>query len=64
MPSESTVHYYWGIPFCPRGLDPDRYTQVGGAEQRWNSLKTVCLCAVAGESASAPSGDRRTDGGL
>ncbi|XP_026227430.1 BRCA1-A complex subunit RAP80 isoform X3 [Anabas testudineus] len=23
-----TVHYYWGIPFCPRGLDPDSYTQV------------------------------------
>ncbi|XP_072231714.1 uncharacterized protein [Leuresthes tenuis] len=22
------VHYYWGVPFCPRGLDPDRYTQV------------------------------------
>lgn len=27
-PFGSTVHYYWGIPFCPRGLDPDRYTQV------------------------------------
>ncbi|XP_070838610.1 BRCA1-A complex subunit RAP80 [Chaetodon trifascialis] len=24
----STVHYYWGVPFCPRGLDPDEYTQV------------------------------------
>nr|XP_046267753.1 BRCA1-A complex subunit RAP80 isoform X2 [Scatophagus argus] len=24
----STVHYYWGVPFCPRGLDPDSYTQV------------------------------------
>ncbi|XP_034745893.1 BRCA1-A complex subunit RAP80 [Etheostoma cragini] len=23
-----TVHYYWGVPFCPRGLDPDQYTQV------------------------------------
>ncbi|XP_035481362.2 BRCA1-A complex subunit RAP80 isoform X2 [Scophthalmus maximus] len=23
-----TVHYYWGVPFCPRGLDPDSYTQV------------------------------------
>ncbi|XP_050934810.1 BRCA1-A complex subunit RAP80 isoform X2 [Lates calcarifer] len=22
------VHYYWGVPFCPRGLDPDAYTQV------------------------------------
>lgn len=33
-PFGSTVHYYWGIPFCPRGLDPDRYTQVGGAQRR------------------------------
>lgn len=24
----STVHYYWGVPFCPRGLHPDSYTQV------------------------------------
>uniref|UniRef100_A0A669BJ77 UBZ4-type domain-containing protein n=1 Tax=Oreochromis niloticus TaxID=8128 RepID=A0A669BJ77_ORENI len=24
----TTVHYYWGVPFCPRGLDPDTYTQV------------------------------------
>ncbi|KAI4814355.1 hypothetical protein KUCAC02_003552, partial [Chaenocephalus aceratus] len=23
-----TVSYYWGVPFCPRGLDPDKYTQV------------------------------------
>uniref|UniRef100_A0A3B3VSZ4 UBZ4-type domain-containing protein n=1 Tax=Poecilia latipinna TaxID=48699 RepID=A0A3B3VSZ4_9TELE len=23
-----TVHYYWGVPFCPRGLDPDTYTKV------------------------------------
>ncbi|KAM4726080.1 uncharacterized protein uimc1 isoform 2-T2 [Anableps anableps] len=28
-PSESqTIHYYWGIPFCPRSLDPDTYTKV------------------------------------
>nr|XP_020470833.1 BRCA1-A complex subunit RAP80 isoform X2 [Monopterus albus] len=25
---QPTVHYYWGVPFCPRGLDPDNYTQV------------------------------------
>lgn len=25
---QSTVHYYWGVPFCPRGLDPDQYTKV------------------------------------
>lgn len=22
------MHYYWGVPFCPRGLHPDSYTQV------------------------------------
>lgn len=27
-PFGSTVHYYWGVPFCPQGLDPDKYTQV------------------------------------
>ncbi|XP_034033586.1 uncharacterized protein uimc1 [Thalassophryne amazonica] len=25
---QTTVHYYWGVPFCPRGLDPNAYTQV------------------------------------
>ncbi|CAO2596144.1 BRCA1-A complex subunit RAP80 [Lemmus lemmus] len=23
-----TVHYYWGIPFCPAGVDPNKYTNV------------------------------------
>ncbi|XP_068933716.1 BRCA1-A complex subunit RAP80 isoform X3 [Petaurus breviceps papuanus] len=23
-----TVHYYWGIPFCPIGVDPNQYTKV------------------------------------
>ncbi|XP_005355274.1 BRCA1-A complex subunit RAP80 isoform X1 [Microtus ochrogaster] len=23
-----TVHYYWGIPFCPAGVDPNEYTSV------------------------------------
>nr|XP_056722339.1 BRCA1-A complex subunit RAP80 [Euleptes europaea] len=23
-----TVHYYWGVPFCPKGVDPNKYTQV------------------------------------
>ncbi|XP_078006428.1 LOW QUALITY PROTEIN: BRCA1-A complex subunit RAP80 [Phascolarctos cinereus] len=23
-----TVHYYWGIPFCPIGMDPNQYTKV------------------------------------
>ncbi|XP_054611507.1 BRCA1-A complex subunit RAP80 isoform X2 [Dunckerocampus dactyliophorus] len=26
--TQATVHYYWGVPFCPRGLDADAYTQV------------------------------------
>uniref|UniRef100_W5N3D4 BRCA1-A complex subunit RAP80 n=1 Tax=Lepisosteus oculatus TaxID=7918 RepID=W5N3D4_LEPOC len=25
---QAAVLYYWGVPFCPRGLDPDEYTQV------------------------------------
>ncbi|XP_023572307.1 BRCA1-A complex subunit RAP80 isoform X2 [Octodon degus] len=23
-----TVHYFWGIPFCPIGVDPNQYTKV------------------------------------
>lgn len=30
-----TVHYYWGVPFCPRGLDPDTYTQVIQTARNW-----------------------------
>ncbi|XP_040200343.1 BRCA1-A complex subunit RAP80 isoform X3 [Rana temporaria] len=26
--NDSSVHYYWGIPFCPNGGDPNAYTQV------------------------------------
>ncbi|XP_005282325.2 BRCA1-A complex subunit RAP80 isoform X1 [Chrysemys picta bellii] len=26
--ARDTVHYYWGIPFCPKGVDPNQYTQV------------------------------------
>ncbi|XP_070595040.1 BRCA1-A complex subunit RAP80 isoform X3 [Erythrolamprus reginae] len=22
------VDYYWGVPFCPKGIDPNKYTQV------------------------------------
>ncbi|KAM5300259.1 BRCA1-A complex subunit RAP80 isoform 1-T1 [Ctenodactylus gundi] len=25
---EETVHYFWGIPFCPTGVDPNQYTKV------------------------------------
>ncbi|XP_074169530.1 BRCA1-A complex subunit RAP80 isoform X1 [Rhinolophus sinicus] len=26
--SGGTVHYFWGIPFCPAGVDPNQYTKV------------------------------------
>ncbi|NXC58449.1 UIMC1 protein, partial [Aleadryas rufinucha] len=26
--TKDTVHYYWGIPFCPKGVDPNQYTKV------------------------------------
>ncbi|XP_075774819.1 BRCA1-A complex subunit RAP80 [Pelodiscus sinensis] len=26
--ARDTVHYYWGVPFCPKGVDPNQYTQV------------------------------------
>ncbi|NXD76394.1 UIMC1 protein, partial [Halcyon senegalensis] len=26
--ARDTVHYYWGIPFCPKGVDPNQYTKV------------------------------------
>ncbi|NXA96915.1 UIMC1 protein, partial [Melanocharis versteri] len=26
--ARATVHYYWGIPFCPKGVDPNQYTKV------------------------------------
>ncbi|XP_006158939.1 BRCA1-A complex subunit RAP80 isoform X3 [Tupaia chinensis] len=25
---EGTVHYFWGIPFCPPAVDPNQYTKV------------------------------------
>ncbi|XP_030067596.1 BRCA1-A complex subunit RAP80 isoform X2 [Microcaecilia unicolor] len=32
MPEETeqggSVHYYWGVPFCPKGVDPSQYTKV------------------------------------
>ncbi|NXR19241.1 UIMC1 protein, partial [Cinclus mexicanus] len=26
--ARETVHYYWGVPFCPKGVDPNQYTKV------------------------------------
>ncbi|KAJ7997051.1 hypothetical protein DPEC_G00224910 [Dallia pectoralis] len=25
---QGVIRYYWGVPFCPRGQNPDTYTQV------------------------------------
>ncbi|KAI3373906.1 hypothetical protein L3Q82_022473 [Scortum barcoo] len=43
-----TVHYYWGVPFCPRGLDPDNYTQVILAQMEVyeKSLKQAQRCLL------------------
>ncbi|XP_075957610.1 uncharacterized protein uimc1 isoform X2 [Anarhichas minor] len=43
-----TVHYYWGVPFCPRGVDPDEYTQVilGHMEVYEKSLKQAQRCLL------------------
>ncbi|XP_029303348.1 BRCA1-A complex subunit RAP80 isoform X3 [Cottoperca gobio] len=43
-----TVHYYWGVPFCPRGLDPDKYTQVIMAQMEVyeKSLKQAQRCLL------------------
>ncbi|XP_049897089.1 BRCA1-A complex subunit RAP80 [Epinephelus moara] len=44
----STVHYYWGVPFCPQGLDPDKYTQVILAQMEVyeKSLKQAQRCLL------------------
>ncbi|KAK2882244.1 hypothetical protein Q8A73_022754 [Channa argus] len=43
-----TVHYYWGVPFCPQGLDPDSYTQVILAQMEVyeKSLKQAQRCLL------------------
>ncbi|XP_044077120.1 BRCA1-A complex subunit RAP80 isoform X2 [Siniperca chuatsi] len=43
-----SVHYYWGVPFCPRGLDPDSYTQVILAQMEVyeKSLKRAQRCLL------------------
>ncbi|XP_042196056.1 BRCA1-A complex subunit RAP80 isoform X3 [Callorhinchus milii] len=27
-PQNGLVRYFWGVPFCPKGVDPDQYTEV------------------------------------
>ncbi|KAK2828043.1 hypothetical protein Q5P01_019077 [Channa striata] len=43
-----TVYYYWGVPFCPQGLDPDNYTQVILAQMEVyeKSLKQAQRCLL------------------
>ncbi|KAM8897706.1 uncharacterized protein uimc1 isoform 2-T2 [Spinachia spinachia] len=47
-PGEPTVCYYWGVPFCPRGVDPDEYTQVilSHMEVYEKSLKQAQRCLL------------------
>lgn len=47
-PDGPTVHYYWGVPFCPRGLDPDTYTKVILAQMEVyeKSLKQAQRCLM------------------
>ncbi|KAM6983456.1 LOW QUALITY PROTEIN: uncharacterized protein uimc1 [Tautogolabrus adspersus] len=44
----ATVQYYWGVPFCPRGLNPDSYTQVILAQMEVyeKSLKEAQRCLL------------------
>lgn len=28
LEDQGTVHYYWGVPFCPKGGNPNLYTRV------------------------------------
>ncbi|XP_061754767.1 BRCA1-A complex subunit RAP80 isoform X3 [Nerophis ophidion] len=46
--TQPSVHYYWGIPFCPRGLDADAYTQVILAQMEVyeKSLKEAQRCLL------------------
>ncbi|XP_061608888.1 BRCA1-A complex subunit RAP80 [Phyllopteryx taeniolatus] len=46
--TQPTVHYYWGVPFCPRGLDADAYTQVIVAQMEVyeKSLKEAQRCLL------------------
>ncbi|XP_019721297.1 BRCA1-A complex subunit RAP80 isoform X2 [Hippocampus comes] len=48
VPTPSSVHYYWGVPFCPRGLDADTYTQVIVAQMELyeKSLKEAQRCLL------------------
>ncbi|XP_040036842.2 uncharacterized protein uimc1 isoform X7 [Gasterosteus aculeatus] len=43
-----TVYYHWGVPFCPRGVDPDEYTQVilSHMEVYEKSLKQAQRCLL------------------
>ncbi|XP_074529071.1 uncharacterized protein uimc1 isoform X2 [Halichoeres trimaculatus] len=45
---QAMVHYYWGVPFCPRGLNPDSYTQVILAQMEVyeKSLKEAQRCLL------------------
>lgn len=62
----STVHYYWGVPFCPRGLDPDSYTKVTTKCPAENARRLVFTFLSDYVSSCPPasrlSGDPGSDG--
>ncbi|XP_061596526.1 BRCA1-A complex subunit RAP80 isoform X2 [Cololabis saira] len=60
---EQTVHYYWGVPFCPRGLDPDQYTKVIEAqmevyEKSLKEAQRLCLPKVEWGEAILPQPEK------
>lgn len=59
--ASSTVHYYWGVPFCPRGLHPDSYTQV---RIRPACVVSSFVCPSFSLLLSCFPGDPGSDGGL
>ncbi|CAM9737035.1 unnamed protein product [Lampetra planeri] len=65
---DDVVNYYWGVPFCPAGLNPDEYTSVilcqlqtyaaVVKQQQRRLLRKANMCEVLPE----PAKDRRWRG--
>ncbi|XP_019361589.1 PREDICTED: BRCA1-A complex subunit RAP80 isoform X1 [Gavialis gangeticus] len=71
---KDTVHYYWGIPFCPKGADPNQYTQVilcqlevyqkslKQAQRRLLHKKEFGEPVIPGSAPSSPPGPGKAEG--
>ncbi|XP_032826357.2 BRCA1-A complex subunit RAP80 [Petromyzon marinus] len=65
---DDVVNYYWGVPFCPAGLNPDEYTSVilcqlqtyaaVAKQQQRRLLRKADMC----EALPEPARDRRWRG--